>query len=102
MKHWADAEAGLMRDDSERGSEGAILEDESQPKKGITRLFDKLRSRRSSEDMDQDMTITMTSEVELQSEPSPRSLTLHERNGGLYENHMPLPPLAARLNGYER
>ncbi|KAL7779575.1 hypothetical protein CFE70_009079 [Pyrenophora teres f. teres 0-1] len=102
MKHWADAEAGLMRDDSERGSEGGILDEEPQPKKGITRLFDKLRSRNSSEDIDRDMTITMTSEVELQSEPSPRCLSLYERHGGLHENHMPLPPLAARLDGYER
>lgn len=102
LKHWADAEAGLMRDDSERGSEGAILDDEPQPKKGITRLFGKLRSRSSLEDIDGDMTITMTSEVELQSEPSPRSLSVYERHGSLHENHMPLPPLAARLDGYER
>ncbi|RMZ69388.1 integral membrane [Pyrenophora seminiperda CCB06] len=106
MKHWADAEAGLMRDDSERGSEGAILDDEeedeeeagSQPKKGITRLLDKLRPRRSSEELDSDMTITMTSEVELQSEFSPGRSSVYERHGALHENHMPLPPLAARLN----
>ncbi|KAI1526722.1 hypothetical protein PtrSN002B_011590, partial [Pyrenophora tritici-repentis] len=45
MKHWADAEAGLMRDDSERGSEGGILDEEPQPKKKTNRLFDKFRAK---------------------------------------------------------
>jgi hypothetical protein len=98
MKHWADVETGLMGDESERGSQEAILDDETLPKKGITRLWDKLRTSNSREEIKEDMTITRTSEVELQIETaSMRSSrqTRRERYGDIHDAHMPLPPLAS-------
>jgi hypothetical protein len=102
MKHWADIETGLMEDDSERGSQEAILEDEASPKKGITRIWDRLRPTNSNEDVKEDMTITRTSEVELQIETaSMRSSrqARRERYGDIHDSHMPLPPL--RPVGYQ-
>jgi hypothetical protein len=92
MKHWADAETGLMGDESERGSQEAILEEEAPLKKGITRLWDRLRTSNS---VQEDMTITRTSEVELQIEAASRRSSRQarrERYGDIHDAHMPLPP----------
>jgi hypothetical protein len=96
MKHWADVETGLMGDDSERGSQEAILEDEAPPKKSITRLWDILRPSNSKEEIKEDMTITRTSEVELQIETASMRSSRRERReryGDIHDAHMPLPPM---------
>ena len=96
MKHWTDVERGLMVDESERGSQEAILDDEAPPKNGMTRLWDKLRTSNSREEVKEDMTITRTSEVKLQIEtPSRRSSrqARRERYGDIHDPHMPLPLL---------
>ncbi|KAF1830954.1 hypothetical protein BDW02DRAFT_76513 [Decorospora gaudefroyi] len=103
MKHWADVEAGLIGNtDSERGSQEAILDendDDAPAKKGITRIWDKLRTKPSREEVKEDMTITRTSEVELQIETaSMRSDGEEEKRrrikkfGDILDAHMPLPP----------
>ncbi|KAG9189904.1 hypothetical protein G6011_06772 [Alternaria panax] len=96
MKHWADTEGDL-----ERASKEAILNEQDAPKKGMSRLWGKIK-RCSTEQLDSDMTITMTSEVELQVEDGQRRPSRYATHGDLHENHMPLPPLAPRSRGHDR
>jgi hypothetical protein len=96
MKHWADVETGLMADDSERGSQEAILEDEAPRKKSITRLWDILRQSNSKEEIKEDMTITRTSEIELQIETASMRSSRRERReryGYIHDARMPLPSM---------
>lgn len=96
MKHWADTEGDL-----ERSSQEAICEEEEAPKKGMSRLWGKIRPK-STEDLDSDMTITLTSEVELQIEPAKKYPSQYTTHGDLHERHLPLPPLAPNSNGHDR
>jgi hypothetical protein len=97
MKHWADTEGDL-----ERGSQEAILEEEEAPKKGMSRLWGKIKPRSSAEALDSDMTITIQNEVELQVESGQRPASRYATHGDLHENHMPLPSLAPRSRGHNR
>jgi hypothetical protein len=101
-KHWTDAETGLVGDNSERGSQHGILEDDTPPVKGIARLWDKIRTRNSGGEAKEDMTITRTSEVELQIGPATRRSSRQEKHGDLHEAHMPLPPLTPVQTGHDR
>ncbi|RYO35209.1 hypothetical protein AA0113_g11557 [Alternaria arborescens] len=97
MKHWADTEGDLERGSSQE----AILEEEESPKKGMSRLWGKIK-RSSAEELDSDMTITVEREVELQVESGQRRPSRYATHGDLHENHMPLPPLAPRSRGHDR
>lgn len=104
MKHWADAEPGLMEDELDRSSREAILEVEGPSQTGITRFLGKLRPKSSTAEMDRDMTITMTSQVEQQIEPAgPRSPRYDpERYGDLHDNHIPIRPSTPVQTGTDR
>lgn len=94
MKHWADAEMTLVGDDVECGSQHAIFnsEDEFPLKYGVSRLWDRLRSK----DSNPDMSITRTSEVHLRNEPasgpSSRRSSGHPRTREERDAQLP-PPL---------
>ncbi|RAR01158.1 integral membrane protein [Stemphylium lycopersici] len=104
MKHWADAEPGLIEDDLDRSSCEAILEVEGPSHTGITRFLGKLRPKSSTTEMNRDMTITMTSQVEQQIEPvGPRSPRYDpERYGDLHDNHIPIRPSTPVQTGADR
>jgi hypothetical protein len=98
LKHWADGEANLIRDDLERGtiaSDEAIFEEETPPKKRFTRLWDKFRPPRDSDEADvQDMTITQTSEIDIQITPaSGHNSKRSSRQVRRADIHRSLPPL---------
>ncbi|EOA81748.1 uncharacterized protein SETTUDRAFT_98807 [Exserohilum turcica Et28A] len=89
MKNWADGDAGFI--DLETGSREVTLETDQEPKKGVTRLLDKLRSKASTPEPNHDMSITLTSQDDICIEPVRLSHLRHEQYGNPYESHMSMP-----------